>query len=161
MPHSFGTRARTRDKYSKAYKTKGAPGMSRFLTPYKRGDYVDIKVDASQQKGMPYNYYHGRTGVVFNVNKSAVGVECTKVVGNRQLRKRMHIRVEHVRRSRCNEDFLSRVKKNDVLKHEANLAGKKLKCKREPVGPKKGKMVRSRETVVETFAPLEFIANYF
>merc|ERR1719198_2867264 len=82
MPHSFGKRARTRDKFSKAYRQKGRAGLSTFLTPFKRGDYVDIKVDASQQAGMPYQFYHGRTGVIFNVNKSAVGVEVTKVVGN-------------------------------------------------------------------------------
>ena len=39
-------------------------------------------------KGMPYGFYHGRTGVVFNVNRNAIGVEVTKVVGIRQLRKR-------------------------------------------------------------------------
>merc|ERR1719145_120882 len=136
MPHSFGFRARTRDKFSKAYKTKGLASVSRLMTPFKRGDYVDIKVDASQQKGMPYNYYHGRTGVVFNVTKHAVGVECTKEVGNRQLRKRLHVRIEHVRRSRCNEDFLARVKKNDAIKAEANKKGEKVVCKREPEGPK-------------------------
>ena len=79
MPHSFGTRARTRDKFSKAYRTKGRAGLSTYLTPFKRGDYVDIKVDSSQQKGMPYNIYHGKTGVVFNVTAHAVGVEVTKV----------------------------------------------------------------------------------
>lgn len=57
---------------------------------------------------MPYRYYHGRSGIIFNVNKRAVGVEVTKVVGNRVLRKRIHLRIEHVRRSRCNENFLSR-----------------------------------------------------
>ena len=103
MPHSFGLRARTRDKFSKAYKTKGLPGVARYLTCIKRGDIVDIKADPSIQLGMPYNYYHGRTGVVFNVTKTAVGVEVTKVVGNRQLRKWLHVRIEHVRKSRSNE----------------------------------------------------------
>merc|ERR1711879_804974 len=94
-------------------------GVSRYLTVFRRGDYVDIVVDPSIQKGMPYSYYHGRSGVVFNVNKNAIGVEVTKVVGNRQLRKRIHIRTEHIRRSRCNEDFLRRVKENDILKQQA------------------------------------------
>ncbi|CAK9045166.1 unnamed protein product [Durusdinium trenchii] len=52
---------------------------------------------------MPYSFYHGRTGIVFNVNRNALGVEITKIVGNRQLRKRIHVRIEHVRKSRCNE----------------------------------------------------------
>jgi len=161
MPHSYGFRARTRDKFSKAFKTKGMANVSRLLTPFKRGDYVDIKVDPSQQKGMPYNYYHGRTGVIFNVNKNAVGVEMTKVVGNRQLRKRIHCRVVHVRRSRCNDDFLQRVQTNDVLKQQANKEGKKVDTKRQPILPKEGKTVKTKTATQEVFAPLKFIANYF
>ncbi len=45
-----------------------------------RGDYVDIKVDPSVHKGMPFKYYHGRTGVVFNVTKRAIGVTVKKLV---------------------------------------------------------------------------------
>jgi len=161
MPHSFGKRARTRDKFSKAYRTKGVAGLSTFLTPFKRGDYVDIVCDPSQQKGMPFQFYHGRTGVIFNVTKSAVGVEITKVVGNRQLRKRMHLRIEHVRRSRCNEDFLKRVKENDAAKHAAKKAGKKVNVARVPAGARPAQMIKSKTTVTEVFAPLEFISNHF
>merc|ERR1712072_1341425 len=106
----------------------------------------DVKVDPSQQKGMPFQFYHGRSGVVFNVNKRAVGVEITKTVGTRQMRKRMHVRIEHVRRSRCNEDFLRRVKENDVLKAAANAKCEKISCKRAPEGPKAGKTIKSKET---------------
>ena len=28
---------------------------------------------------MPYSYYHGRTGIVFNVTKNSIGVEVNKV----------------------------------------------------------------------------------
>ena len=38
--------------------------MTNYLTTYKVGDYVDIKVDGSQHKGMPFKLYHGRTGTV-------------------------------------------------------------------------------------------------
>ena len=161
MPHSFGVRARTRDSFSKAFKTKGISPLSVFLTPFKRGDYVDIKCDPSQTSGMPYRYYHGRTGIVFNVNKRAVGVEVTKVVGNRQMRKRIHLRIEHVRRSRCNENFLSRVRANDKVKTEANKKGEKVSTKRVPPGPKGAKTIKSGETTVETFAPLHFVAFNF
>merc|ERR1719265_2567852 len=61
---------------------KGMPSLSRYLTTYRRGDMVDIKADPSIQVGMPYQIYHGKTGVVFNVTKTAVGVEVTKTVGN-------------------------------------------------------------------------------
>jgi Ribosomal protein L21e len=35
----------------------------------------------SQLQGMPHKYYHGKTGVVWNVTKRAVGVEINKQVG--------------------------------------------------------------------------------
>ena len=159
--NSRGYRHGTRDKFSKAHKTKGLPGASRYLAQFKRGDYVDIVVDASVQKGMPYSFYHGRSGVVFNVNRNAVGVEVNKIVGNRQLRKKMHIRIEHLRKSRCNESFLKRVRANDEKKREAKAAGKKLVCKREPEGPKAMKFVDPGEEDVEVLAPLPFVENYF
>jgi len=161
MPHSFGFRARTRDKFAKAYRTRGMAGVSRHLTTFKRGDYVDIKVDSSQHKGMPHHLYHGRTGVVFNVTNNAVGIEVTKLVNTKQLRKRIHARIEHVRRSRCNEDFLRRVKTNDCIKHEAKQKGEKVSVKRQCAVAKPGKMIHSKKTVQETFAPLTFISNVF
>ena len=159
--NSRGYRHGTRDKFAKAYKTKGLPGMSRYLAQFKRGDYVDIVVDASIQKGMPYSFYHGRSGVVYNVNRNAVGVEINKIVGNRQLRKRMHIRIEHLRKSRCNESFLTRIRENDQKKRDAKLEGKRIVCKREPQGPKGSGMVDPGAEEVEVLAPLPFIENYF
>ena len=44
-------------------------------------------------------------------------------VGNRIIRKRIHVRVEHVAPSRCKEEFLRRQKLNDQLKHDAHVAG--------------------------------------
>ena len=41
---------------------------------------VDIKANPSIQKGMPFKGYHGRTGVVYNVTKRALGVEVNKLV---------------------------------------------------------------------------------
>merc|ERR1711972_732424 len=108
-----------------------------------RGEYVDIVADPSIQKGMPYSFYHGRTGVVFNVNRNALGVEVTKVVGNRQLRKRLHVNIAHVRKSRCNEGFLKRVKENDQKKRDAKLQGQSINVKRQPEGPKEMKIVQA------------------
>ena len=156
-----GYRHGTRNKYSKAYRTKGMPAVSRYLTVFRRGDFVDIVVDPSVQKGMPFSFYHGRTGKVFNVNRNAIGVEITKVVGNHQLRKRIHVRHEHLRKSRCNENFLKRVKENDKKKQEAKARGETLKCKRQPTGPKPMKIVKSNEGDVEVLAPLPFVENYF
>jgi large subunit ribosomal protein L21e len=49
---------------------------------------------------MPFKYYHGRTGRVFNVNPRAVGVEILKRVGNRLMPKRLNVRLEHIKKSR-------------------------------------------------------------
>ena len=73
------------------------------LKTYKVGDIVDIVGNSAQQKGLPYKYYHGKTGVVFNITKSAVGVLMQKIVGNRYIEKRLHVRVEHVRHSGCRD----------------------------------------------------------
>ena len=73
--------------------------MKNYLTSYKVGDYVDVVVDGSQHKGMPFKYYHGRTGRVFNVNPRSIGVIVNKLVNGRFMHKRIHVRVEHIRPS--------------------------------------------------------------
>ena len=50
------------------------PHSNKYLCEYNIGDFVDIKVDGSEHKGMPHRYYHGRTGRVFNINPRSVGV---------------------------------------------------------------------------------------
>ncbi len=86
-------------------------------------DYVDVKANASVHKGMPHKFYHGRTGIVWNVTPRAIGVEINKQVRNRIVKKRIHVRVEHVQPSRCREDFLNRVRHNEQLKKEAKAKG--------------------------------------
>eukprot|EP00916_Digyalum_oweni_P020479 GHVL01034122.1.p1 GENE.GHVL01034122.1~~GHVL01034122.1.p1 ORF type:complete len:159 (+),score=18.82 GHVL01034122.1:40-516(+) len=157
MPHSFGKKARTRDKFSKAFRCHGKPSLGRYLQAYKRGDYVDIIVDPSVQKGMPYHYYHGRTGVVFNVTPHALGVQIKKIVGNREILKRLHVRIEHIRKSKCNEDFLKRLKESaNKKKRIAN--GEHVTGKRLPEGPKAGELLPKQK--VEFLEPLAFVENY-
>lgn len=103
MPHSFGMRARTRDMFKRGFKNKGMIPLTTFMRIYKVGDIVDIKANAAQQKGMPHKYYHGRTGIVYNVTARAVGVIVYKVVGNRYMEKRVNLRVEHVKHSKCRD----------------------------------------------------------
>jgi large subunit ribosomal protein L21e len=57
-----------------------------------------------------------RTGIVYNVTKSAVGVIVNKRVGNRFMEKRINIRIEHVKHSKCRDDFLNRVKETAAKK---------------------------------------------
>ena len=61
-----------------------------------------------------------RTGIIYNVTPSAVGIIINKVVGNRYIEKRVNIRVEHIRHSKCRQEFLDRVKKN----HDAHVAAR-------------------------------------
>lgn len=44
-------------------------------------------------------------------------------IGNRIIRKRIHVRIEHVTPSRCREEFLKRQAANDQIKHEAKERG--------------------------------------
>lgn len=134
MPHSFGYRARTRDMFKRGFKQHGAIPLSTYLREYRVGDIVDIKANAAQQKGMPHKYYHGcvpktstavtehplaharllsihsRTGIVYNVTPSSVGVIVYKVVGNRYMEKRVNLRIEHVKHSKCRDGERSRCK---------------------------------------------------
>lgn len=43
--------------FKKDFKTKGQIPLSTYLRVYKVGDIVDIKANASCQKGMPHKYY--------------------------------------------------------------------------------------------------------
>ncbi len=58
------------------------------------------------------------------------------------MEKRIHIRVEHVRKSRCREAFVERIRENDRLKNEASKAGKKISTKRRPVEPRPAHVVK-------------------
>lgn len=79
---------------------------------------------------------------------------CWIQVRNKIIHKRIHVRVEHVQPSRCHEDFLQRVKKNDQLKAEARAQGKIISTKRQPQGPKPGFMVEG--TTLETVTPIPY-----
>ncbi|KAK2195319.1 bifunctional Ribosomal protein L21e [Babesia duncani] len=160
MPHSFGKRARTRHKFSKAFRRHGLPSVGRYLQKYKIGDYVDVMCDPSVHKGMPYSYYHGKTGRVFNVAPRALGVIIKKVVRGKELLKRINVHVEHVRPSRCKEEFMKRVVNNDALKRQAKLDGKKVVLKREPAGVAPGYIVKTDAANIITMDPVPFVEKY-
>eukprot|EP00736_Rhodelphis_marinus_P008231 Rmarinus@m.17197 len=156
MPNSFGLRARTRDLFCSPYRKHGLPSLKTYLRTYRLGDIVDVKAVGAIQKGMPHKFYHGKTGRVWNVTKRAVGVEVNKVVGNRQIKKRIHVRVEHVKPSTCRLDFLNRVKVNDAKKREAKLRGEKIVTKRMPEMPREGRFVSSKNNEPIFVAPAFF-----
>eukprot|EP00249_Psilotum_nudum_P008570 c21370_g3_i2 orf=292-786(+) len=154
MPAGHGLRSRTRDLFSRPFRGKGYIPLTTYLRTYKIGDFVDIKVNGAVQKGMPHKFYHGRTGVIWNVTKRAVGVEINKRVGNRIIKKRIHVRIEHVMPSRCREEFIERRRRNDALKAEAKARGEKLSTKRQPEGPKPGFTVEG--ATLETVTPIPY-----
>ena len=75
-----------------------------------------IQGNGAIHKGMPHKCYHGKTGRVYNVTPHAVGVIVNKKVRGRYIEKRINLRIEHVKHSKCREDFLNRVKNNAKLR---------------------------------------------
>merc|ERR1712007_426775 len=135
MPHKRGFKHGTRNKFTKPFKTNGSIKMHNYLTKHKIGEYVDILVDSAIHKGLPHYFYHGRTGRIFNLNKNSAGVVVNKQVRNRIIPKKMNIRIEHLRVSRCRTAFNERIKENDKLKHEAKQRGERISTKRQVTGP--------------------------
>ena len=74
---------------------------------------------------MPHKGYHGRTGKIWNVTPRAVGVEVNKIVRNKTLVKRIHVRIEHIKPSNCRKAHEDRVKKNDSARLAWKKGGKK------------------------------------
>lgn len=160
MPHSYGKRARTRHLFSRAFGEKGMIRLSTYMKTYKVGDYVDIVANAACQKGMPYRFYHGRTGVVFNVSPRALGVIVYKPIRSRMVEKRINIRIEHVQPSKCNDDFIERSRANTRAIAEAKKSGVKLSgIKRQPALPRAAHTVSTQdnEPVLITPVPYEIL----
>lgn len=105
---------------------------------------------------MPYKVYHGKTGVIYNVTKSAVGIIVYKKVKHRYLEKRINIRIEHIQPSRSREDFLKRVKSNAEAKKQAKADGVQVSVKRQPLGPREARTVSLTDNPPETLTPLPY-----
>lgn len=156
MGHSHGYRARTRHLFARNFREHGPTKLSTYMTNYKVGDYVDIKVNASIHKGMPFKIYQGKTGVVFNVTKSAVGVLINKRVRHRYVQKRVIVRIEHVRPSKCRDEFLNRIKENQRLKEEGKTQGKTLSLKRMPQLPRGSDTIDSSSNTPILVRPIPY-----
>jgi len=156
MGHASGKRAGTRYAYSRDFRKKGMIQLSTYLKQYRVGDIVDIKANAAVQKGLPYKWYHGKTGVVYNITKSAVGIIIYKPVGNRYIEKRVNIRIEHVSHSKCRQSFVDRVKENARLKREAKASGQHVHLKRQAVAPRTSRTVSTENNLPETITPLPY-----
>ncbi|PSN37651.1 60S ribosomal protein L21 [Blattella germanica] len=118
MTNSKGYRRGTRDLFSRKFRKHGTIPLSTYMKVYKVGDIVDIKGNGAVQKGMPYKFYHGKTGRVFNVTPHALGVIVNKRLRGKIIPKR--------------EDFLKRVKENERLRKEAKEKNVRVQLKRQP-----------------------------
>lgn len=130
--------------------------LGTYLKQYKVGDIVDVVANGAVQKGMPYKVYHGKTGVVYNVTKSAVGVILYRQVGNRYMEKRINVRVEHVRHSRSRDEFIARVKENVEKKRKAKEEGVHVHLKRQPAMPREERTVSAKDNKPESITPIPY-----
>lgn len=106
---------------------------------------------------MPHKVYHGKTGVVYNVTKSAVGVIIYKKVKHRYIEKRINLRVEHVTPSRSREGFLRRVKENAAAKAKAKAEGTTVQVKRQATLPRDARSISFKDASrPETLAPVAY-----
>ncbi len=160
MPHAYGVRGKTRSLFSKPFRRHGQDPISRSLVNFHVGDFADIIVDGAKHKGMPHKYYHGRTGRVYDVSKRAIGVIINKKVRNRCIEKRLHIRFEHLRKSRCRDAFIKRIQVNDKAKTAANKDKKRISTKRIPAAPETAHLIDLSKTQVEFVNPKPFTYVY-
>ncbi|XP_068701783.1 large ribosomal subunit protein eL21-like [Montipora foliosa] len=157
MVNTKGLRRGTRYMFSRDFRKRGTIHLSTYLKVYKVGDIVDIKANGAIHKGMPYKVYHGRTGRIFNVAKRAVGVIVNKQVKGRILAKRINLRIEHVRHSKCRDDFIRRVHENEQKKKEAKEKGlRRVPLKRQPAQPRPAHFVRTKRNVPELLEPIPY-----
>ena len=142
--------------FSRPFRKHGVVKLSTYLTTFKRGDYVDIKCNPAIHKGMPFKHYHGRTGIIYNVTKRAVGVRVNKEVNGKVLEKRINLRVEHVVPSGCRTGHIARVKSNEATKKAVRSESKaKVLLKRTPILPKEAYVVKY-DSLPETIQPAPF-----
>jgi len=144
--------------FAKKFRQHGPTHLSQYFLPIKVGDYVDIFANPAVHKGMPFKHYHGRTGIVFNVTKSAIGVRVNKYVNGRIIEKRIHVRIEHIRLSKCQKEIIERKKANEAAKAKARETGEKVNLKRSPGAPKEAYYLAAPggDGQVTTIQPLPF-----
>lgn len=136
MPHAYGIRSRTRKLFAKGFRKHGTAPLRKVTSTYRKGEYVDVVVDGAVHKGMPYKIYQGKTGKIFNVNPNSIGVIVNKRVRGRIEPKRLHIRVEHVRKSNCKAKFQARVRLAESEKRAKAPKKDRKRMPGKPVGEK-------------------------
>lgn len=156
-----GLRRKTRQLLKQPFRKHGTPGLSVYLATYKIGDYVTISINPSIHKGMPFKYYHGRTGRVFTVNPKSVGVVLHKKVNGRLSVKTIFVRVEHLKKYKGRDAFLERVSKNREILEEARKNGEKPEyIRQKEEGPREEFILNIKENVPVKVGYEPFIKIY-
>lgn len=74
MQTSRGTRTKTRNLLKKKPRARGLSPITKGLQTFEPGDKVNIIIDPSVHKGMPFSRFHGLTGVVIDSRGEAYEV---------------------------------------------------------------------------------------
>ena len=60
------------------FRKLGVVPLATYMLIYKKSDTVDIKGIGTVQKGMPHEFYHGKTGRAYGVTQHAFGIIVNK-----------------------------------------------------------------------------------
>ncbi|MDD7424209.1 MAG: 50S ribosomal protein L21e [Candidatus Methanomethylophilaceae archaeon] len=74
MKASKGTRTKTRTLLQKKPRARGLSPITRGFQSFEDGEKVNIIIDPSVHKGMPFSRFHGLTGVVIGQRGAAFEV---------------------------------------------------------------------------------------
>lgn len=85
MQASRGTRTKTRMLFQKKPRARGLSPITKGFQSFELGEKVNIIIDPSVHKGMPFSRFHGLTGVVVGQRGAAYEInvksgEKTKMV---------------------------------------------------------------------------------
>ncbi len=84
MVTRIGTKQRkTRYKYKRSIREKGKIPLSIYFQEFKAGDYVNLVINSSMQKGRFFPRFHGLTGIITG-NKKGACYEVRMKDGNKQ-----------------------------------------------------------------------------
>jgi len=92
MQASRGTRTKTRNVLKKKPRARGLSPITKGLQEFESGEKVNIIIDPSEHKGMPFSRFHGLTGVV--VGRRGTAFEVSVKDGNKT--KMVVARPEHL-----------------------------------------------------------------
>ena len=74
MKASKGTRTKTRTLLQKKPRARGLSPITKAFQSFENGEKVNIIIDPSVHKGMPFSRFHGLTGVVIGQRGAAFEV---------------------------------------------------------------------------------------